>query len=136
MSRRKRVLFICTHNSARSQLAEGLTNRFFGENWEAFSAGTEATAVKHEAIEVLLELGIDISSAVSKLSTEFIDKKFDLVITVCDDAKEKCPFFPGAKKYLHKSFKDPSDVKESREKRIDAFRNSRDEIKNWLNSIL
>lgn len=136
MSEKKRVLFICTHNSARSQMAEGLTNHFFGDKWKAFSAGTEATFVKPEAIKVLNDINIDISGARSKLSTEFRGEEFNLVVTVCDNAKENCPFFPGAKKYIHKGFTDPSDVKGNEEKKIEAFRKSRDEIREWLDTIL
>ncbi len=134
-NKKKRVLFICTHNSARSQMAEGLTNHFFGDKWEAFSAGTVATLVKPEAIKVLTDINIDISDARSKMSTDFRGEEFDLVVTVCDDAKENCPFFPGAKKYIHKSFTDPSNINESEDKRLEAFRKSRDEIKEWLDTI-
>ncbi|MEN8155022.1 MAG: arsenate reductase ArsC [Acidobacteriota bacterium] len=133
---KKKILFICTHNSARSQIAEGLTNHFFGDRWEAFSAGTEATFVKPPAIKVLKELGIDISHHRSKLITEFRGEQFDLVVTVCDSAKENCPYFPGAKKYIHYSFKDPSDTKGSEEDVLRSFRDSREKIKKWLDEFL
>ncbi|MDN5353258.1 MAG: hypothetical protein PWQ09_14 [Candidatus Cloacimonadota bacterium] len=130
----KKILFICTHNSARSQIAEGLTNYFYSENWQAFSAGTQKTRVKLEATQVLKEIGIDISHHYSKTVEEIGDQQFDIVVTVCDSAKESCPFFPG-KKVLHKSFADPSDVKEA-EARLNAFRKTRDEIKKWLAETL
>jgi arsenate reductase len=130
----KKILFICTHNSARSQIAEGLTNYFYSENWQAFSAGTQKTRVKQEATQVLKEIGIDMSHHYSKTVEEIGDQQFDVVVTVCDSAKESCPFFPG-KKVLHKSFADPSDVKEP-EARLNAFRKTRDEIKKWLAETL
>jgi len=130
----KKILFICTHNSARSQIAEGLTNYFYSENWQAFSAGTQKTRVKQEATQVLKEIGIDMSHHYSKTVEEIGDQQFDIVVTVCDSAKESCPFFPG-KKVLHKSFADPSDVKEP-EARLNAFRKTRDEIKKWLAETL
>ncbi len=133
---RKKILFICTHNSARSQMAEGLTNHFFGDKWEGFSAGTEKTIVKPMAVKALEKIGIDISHHRSKLSTEFTGREFDIVVTVCDSAKDNCPFFPGAKEHIHKSFKDPSDTKGSHEDILDAFIRSRNEIHNWLKSFL
>jgi arsenate reductase len=117
-------------------MAEGLTNHFFGDKWEAFSAGTEATFVKPHAIKVLEEIGIDISAHRSKLSTEFKDINFDVIVTVCDNAKENCPYFPGAENYIHHSFNDPSDSKGSEEKILLSFKNSRNEIKKWLDKIL
>ncbi|MEN8222181.1 MAG: arsenate reductase ArsC [Acidobacteriota bacterium] len=133
---RKKILFICTHNSARSQMAEGLTNHFFNNEWEAFSAGTEKTFVKPMAAKALKDIGIDISHHRSKLSTEFAGFEFDIIVTVCDNAKDNCPFFPGAKKYVHKGFKDPSDTKGSDEAVLEAFSRSRDEIHNWLKNFL
>ena len=123
------VLFLCTHNSARSQLAEGLMNHYLGKHYQAFSAGTEATAVNPHAITVLRELVIDISGQRSKIVTEFQGRTFDIVVTVCDNAREACPFFPG-KKVIHKSFKDPSGAGPDR--RLEAFRKSRDEILEWI----
>lgn len=132
MTNKLKVLFICTHNSARSQMAEGLANYYLGDKLEAYSAGTEATFVKPLAIKAMSELGIDISHHKSKTVYEFENETFDYVITVCDHAKETCPFFPGGKNYIHKGFKDPSDVQGSEEEKLEAFRRSRDEIKNWL----
>jgi arsenate reductase len=133
---KKKILFICTHNSARSQMAEGLTNHFFGERWDAYSAGTEKTSVKPMAVRVMAEAGIDISGHRSKLSTEFAGKEFDAVVTVCDSAKEACPFFPGAKQYVHRGFHDPSDTRGAGAAQLEAFRKSRDEILTWLREFL
>ena len=108
---KQKVLFICTHNSARSQMAEGLLNALYGDRYEAYSAGTQPTEVNPYAIKVMAEMGIDISKHRSKSVEEFRGKKFDYVVTVCDHAKETCPFFPGGEKYLHQGFKDPSDLR-------------------------
>src|SRR5229473_5410364 len=103
-----RVLFLCTHNSARSQMAEGLLRTLGGERFEAFSAGTEATHVRPLAIRAMAELGIDISGQASKTLNRYLNEPFDEVITVCDTAAEACPIFPGAKRLRHWSFTDPS----------------------------
>jgi len=134
--KRLKVLFVCTHNSARSQMAEALANHYFGDFVEAYSAGSESTFVKPHAIKVIEELGIDMSKHFSKTVFYFENEKFDYVITVCDNAKETCPFFPGAKNYIHKSFVDPSNVSGSEEEKLLSFRKSRDEIKKWLFSFL
>jgi arsenate reductase (thioredoxin) len=105
---KQRVLFICTHNSARSQMAEGLLRHFGGERFEVFSAGTEATQVRPLAIRAMAELGIDISRQESKTLDSYLGKPFDEVITVCDRAAEACPVFPGALRHRHRSFEDPS----------------------------
>lgn len=123
---RLRVLFLCTHNSARSQMAEGLLRDMAGDRFEVFSAGTEATLVREEAISVMAEIGVDISAQESKTLERYISEPFDLVVTVCDDANEACPVFPGARDRLHWSFPDPSRVKG--EERLAAFRKVRDEI--------
>jgi len=132
MDKKVKVLFICTHNSARSQMAEGLANYYLRDKLTAYSAGTEATFVKPHAIKAMAEIGIDISHHRSKTVYEFENDHFDYVVTVCDNAKETCPFFPNGKKYVHKGFKDPSDVNGTEEEKLDAFRKSRDEIKKWL----
>jgi len=95
------VLFLCTHNSARSQMAEGLLGYLAGDRFEPFSAGTEATHVRPEAIEAMRELGVDISGQVSETLDRYLGEPFDYVVTVCDDANEACPVFPGAKERLH-----------------------------------
>ncbi len=131
-SLKKKVLFVCTHNSARSQMAEGLMNARYGDRFEAQSVGIEPTRVHPLAIKAMAELGIDISHHRSKSVEEFLGQKFDYVVTVCDHAKEACPFFPGAKEYLHAGFPDPASVEGTEEERLEAFRRVRDEIARWL----
>ncbi len=127
----KEILFICTHNSARSQMAEGLVNALYSDKFRAFSAGTVKTRVNPLAIKALADIGIDISHHRSKSIDEFRGKIFDIVVTVCDNARETCPFFPG-KKVLHKGFKDPSDVKGDEAEKLAAFIKTRDEINLWI----
>lgn len=133
---KKTILFICTHNSARSQIAEGLVNHYWKDHCQAFSAGTQPSIVNPNSIKVMKELGIDISKARSKNASKFIGKAFDLVVTVCDSAKETCPFFPGAKEYIHKGFPDPSQAKGDENEIIAVFRKTRDDIYIWLKNIL
>ena len=128
----RRVLFLCTHNSARSQIAEGLLKRMGGERVRVFSAGIEATSVRPEAVEVMDEAGVDISSHESKTLERFLQEPFDLVITVCDGANEACPIFPGARKRLHWSIDDPAAVEGTLEVRLNAFRKARDELKSRI----
>lgn len=132
VTKKIKVLFICTHNSARSQMAEGLLNHYFNDSYIGFSAGTKPTIVNPIAIEVMKEIGIDISKHRSKSVLEFKGEKFDYVITVCDSAKENCPFFPGAKEYIHQSFEDPSSFEGNYEEKLNKFRKVRDEIKNFI----
>jgi len=129
---KKKVLFVCTHNSARSQIAEGLLNYLCGEKYQAFSSGSAPTQINPLSIVVLKEIGIDISDHYSKSMLEFEGSKFEYVITVCDNARETCPFFPGAKEYIHKSFNDPSSVEGSYEDKLNAFRKTREEMKDWI----
>ena len=124
---RSRVLFLCTHNSARSQMAEGLLGHLAGDRFEPFSAGTEATRVRPEAIEAMREIGVDISGQRSETLDQYLDEPFDYVVTVCDDANESCPVFPGAKRRLHWSFADPSGAEGA--ERLPAFREARDGIR-------
>jgi arsenate reductase (thioredoxin) len=123
-----RVLFLCTHNSARSQMAEGLLRTLGGPRFAAFSAGTEATEVRPLAIRAMAEIGVDISGQTSKALAAFEGQEFDYVVTVCDDAREACPYFPGAKHQLHWSFEDPSAATGSEEDRLAVFRRVRDQI--------
>jgi arsenate reductase (thioredoxin) len=123
-----RVLFVCTHNSARSQIAEALLARYGGSDFEVRSAGTEATRVNPDAVRVLAEAGIDWSGARSKVITEFLEQRFDYVITVCDRARETCPVFPGSTNTLHWSLDDPSGVRGTDEERLAAFRRTEQEI--------
>ncbi len=129
---KKRLLFLCTHNSCRSQMAEGLVNYFLGDRFTAFSAGTEATRVNPRAAQVMAELGIDISAHRSKTLDEFAGEPFDQVITLCGDANEKCPLFIGGTQRLHQGFDDPSRMTGDEEEILSAFRRVRDEIKAWV----
>ena len=128
MSGRTRVLFLCTHNSARSQMAEGLLRHLGGDRFEAHSAGTEATGVRPEAVRAMAEIGVDISSQESKTLHRYLGEAFDYVITVCDAANEACPAFPGAGRRLHWSFEDPSAASGPEEEWLAAFRRVRDGI--------
>ncbi|MCX7795356.1 MAG: arsenate reductase ArsC [bacterium] len=128
---KERVLFICTHNSCRSQMAEGLLRYLYGDIYEAYSAGLEVTEVNPYAIKVMKELDIDISNHRSKSIEEFRGIMFDYVVTVCDSAREKCPFFPG-KKVIHKSFEDPAEFVGREDEKLEIFRKVRDEIKDWI----
>ena|ERR1035437_7478937 len=123
-----RVLFICTGNSARSQIAEALLRDFGGADFEAFSAGTEPKAVNPLALRVLDEIGIDWSEARSQSVMEFIGQPFDYVITVCDRARQTCPIFPGEHNALHWGLDDPAEVEGTDEARLDAFRRTRTEV--------
>ena len=127
---KKKVLFLCTHNSARSQMAEGLLRALKGDEYEAYSAGVSPTMVDPDAIKAMAEIGIDISGQRSKGMDEVKGIKFDTVVTVCDSAKEACPFFPGAKEQIHRSFDDPAGYEG--EARLPAFRRVRDEIGAWI----
>ncbi len=129
---KKKVLFLCTHNSARSQMAEGILRSSHGDKYEVFSAGTEPSRVNPYAVRAMAEIGIDISDHASKHIEKFDGQDFDTVVTVCDHAKETCPTFPGAKKYLHKGFTDPSRFRGKDEEILSGFRNVRDEIKSWI----
>lgn len=129
---KKRILFICTHNSARSQMAEGLVNELFNKKYKAFSAGTEPSAVNPFSVKAMIEIGIDINKHTSKGLDEFLSQEFDYVITVCDNANENCPFFPGGKERIHKGFKDPAAVEGDDTEKLEVFRQARDEIKEWL----
>lgn len=126
------VLFICTHNSARSQMAEGLLRAKHGDRYEAFSAGTEKTHVRALAIEVMNEIGIDLSDHHSKTVDELGDQPFDVVVTVCDSAREACPYVPARMQNLHRSFDDPSAATGTEAERRAVFRRVRDEIADWI----
>ena len=131
-----RVLFLCTHNSARSQMAEGLLRHLAGERFEAHSAGTEATHVRPLAVRAMEEVGVDISGHESKTLDRYVEEPFDYVITVCDDANAACPFFPGAVNRLHWPFEDPSRAKGSEEERLAVFRSVRDRIRERIEDDL
>lgn len=139
---KKKILFLCTHNSARSQMAEGLLRAFHGDRYEAYSAGVEATTVNPHAVVVMKEIGIDISGQRSKTPQEFKDIIFDLAVTVCDRAKVACPICstnielptksPRAREVIHKSFDDPAAAVGSEEEKLKVFRRVRNEIKDWI----
>jgi arsenate reductase len=133
---RRRVLFVCTHNSARSQMAEGLLRHLAGDRFEVASAGTEATRVHPLAVLAMDEIGIDMGRHTSKTLDRFLGERWDHVITVCDSAAERCPVFPGGAVRLHWSFADPSAASGTEEQRLAVFRRVRDEIavrlRDWL----
>jgi arsenate reductase len=128
---KKRVLFLCTHNSARSQMAEGILNAFYGDRYEGCSAGVTPTKVNPYVVKSMAEIGIDISRNRSKSIEEFRGENFNYVVTVCDGAREARPFFPG-EEVIHKSFEDPSQFKGSEEEILKQARRVRDEIKEWI----
>jgi arsenate reductase len=132
MADKKRVLILCTGNSARSQMAEGLLRHDAGDRFTVGSAGMKRSTVRPEAITVMKEVGIDITSHRSKHVDEFAGQDFDYVLTVCDNAKESCPVFFGKATRLHHSFNDPAAVEGTDEKRLGAFRKVRDELRAYL----
>jgi arsenate reductase len=136
MSFPKRILFLCTHNSCRSQMAEGLINHDLSDRFQAYSAGTEATRVNPLAAKVMNELGIDISHHRSKTLDEYSGDSFDLVITLCGDANEMCPLFIGGVQRVHIGFDDPSRLKGREDEVIPEYRRVRDEIRERLNAFL
>jgi len=136
MTDMNRVLILCTGNSARSQMAEGLLRHDGGNLYEVFSAGTKPSQVRSEAITVMREVGIDISKHRSKSVEEFAGQDFDFVITVCDNARESCPFFPATTKRIHWSISDPAAVQGPDEARLAAFRRIRDQLRKKLGEFV
>jgi arsenate reductase (thioredoxin) len=136
MNDKKRVLILCTGNSARSQMAEGLLRYDGGARFEVESAGTQPTRVRAEAIAAMREIGIDISAQRSKSVAEFIGRPFDYVITVCDHAREHCPVFPADVQRIHWSFDDPAAVAGEEATRLAAFRRVRDELRARLREFI
>jgi len=132
MTNKKRVLILCTGNSARSQMGEGILRDIAGNKFEVESAGVAPSHVRPESVKAMREIGIDISSHRSKSVDEFLDREFDYVITVCDNAKASCPIFPGNAERIHWSFDDPAAVVGSDEERLAAFRRVRNEIQERL----
>ena len=138
MGDRLKVLFLCTGNSCRSQMAEGWANHLRGDDIEAYSAGIETHGLNPNAVKVMAEAGIDISGAKSQNVREFLDVEFDYVITVCDNARETCPFFPGTGKVVHVGFDDPPSLAkevEGEEEKLDVYRRVRDEIRVFVEGI-
>lgn len=132
MSKKERVLILCTGNSARSQMAEGLLRELHGDKFEVHSAGVDPSIVRPEAIDVMKEIGIDISGHTSKSADIFAGQEFDYIITVCDNAKEQCPYFPGSAKRIHRTFEDPASASGTYDDRAAAFRRVRDQISEYL----
>ena len=125
----KRVLFVCTGNRARSQMAEGMLRQLAGDRFQPHSAGTEPKSLAEETVAVMREIGIDVSGQRSKSVDEFAGQEFDYVITVCDTARESCPVFPGGGKRLHWSVADPADTEAAGATRLEAFRAARDDLR-------
>ncbi|HEY2289700.1 MAG TPA: arsenate reductase ArsC [Thermoanaerobaculia bacterium] len=133
---RSSVLFLCTHNSARSQMAEGILRGLGGDRVETASAGTEATRVHPLAVREMAERGIDISRQRSKPMDEFLGERFDYVVTVCDNARESCPIFPGDPERIHWSIPDPSAVEGEEKTRQAAFKKAADELTTRIRYLL
>ena len=129
---KKKILFLCTGNSARSQMAEGLMRHFRGDEFEVFSAGVEPKGVHAKAIEAMRETGIDISWQQSKHVDELPTREFDYIITLCDHAAQNCPVFLGEGVRLHQGFSDPAAVQGSEQDVLEAFRKVRDELKRFI----
>jgi arsenate reductase len=137
MSERKRVLILCTGNSARSQMAEGLLREMGGDRFEVESDGVNPSRVRPEAVEAMREIGIDISGHSSKSADEFVGQDFDYIITVCDNDRETCPVFPGHAERIHHSFEDPPALGAADHETTTAiFRRVRDEITEWLRGFI
>lgn len=128
----KKILILCTGNSARSQMAEGLLKHIAKGEYEVFSAGTQPSLLRPEAVKALSEIGIDISGNRSKSVGEFASEEIDFVLTVCNDARENCPYFPAKTRLIHRSFADPAAVEGDEENRLAAFRKVRDELSEYL----
>ena len=139
MNDRKRVLILCTGNSARSQMAEGLLREIGGGRFEVYSAGTHPVSVRAEAVEAMREVGIDISGQRSKSVDEFAGREFDYVVTVCDKAREECPVFPGRTRRVHWSFEDPAEAAGEWAERLAVFRRVRKligaRLREWISEL-
>ena len=138
MRKRLKILFLCTGNSCRSQMAEGWARHLRNDDIEAVSAGTETHGLNPNAVKVMAEAGVDISGARSKNVREFLDTAFDYVVTVCDNARENCPIFPGAVKIVHVGFDDPpalAETVEGDEEKLDIYRRVRDEIREYVEQL-
>jgi arsenate reductase len=133
---RVRVLFLCVHNSARSQMAEGLLRSMAAGAVDVKSAGLEAGGLRPEAVTVMHELGLDISTQRSKSVDELAGERFDVVVTTCEEAKEACPFFPGARETIHWDLPDPSAVPGDEATRLEAFREVRDELSSYYADLI
>lgn len=127
---RKSLLFICKNNSGRSQMAEGLLRHIYGDKYDIYSAGSDPKGVNPLTIEIMAEIGIDISNQSSTHLEDYLEHEFDYVVTLCDDGE--CPIFPGSNKYLHHEFKDPATYFDDNMGKTDVFRLIRNEIKDWI----
>jgi arsenate reductase len=136
MSEPLRVLFLCTHNSARSQMAEGWLRHLAGDRFEAHSAGTEATRVRPLAVRAMAEEGVDIAGHAFKTLERYRAEPWDYVVTVCDDANEACPVFPGGKRRLHWSFPDPSRATGTEEQQLAVYRRVRDAVRSRVQELI
>ena len=136
MEKKIRVLFLCTGNSCRSQMAEGFLRHLAGDRFEVYSAGVNPTQVNPLSVKVMSEVRIDISQQKSKSVKEFLGQQFDYVITVCDNAKQACPVFPGKCEMIHWNLEDPAEAKGSSEERVKVFRETRDKIKKNILELL
>ena len=134
--KRSRVLFLCIHNSARSQMAEGLLRQLAGDRFDVFSAGIEAGSLRPEAVAAMKEIGVDISTQRSKSVDEYAGQPFDVVVTTCDEAREACPLFAGAQRMLHWSVPDPAGVDGDPGRRAVAFRAARDMLRQKIQEVL
>ena len=131
---KQKVLFVCTHNSSRSQMAEGLLHAYYGDRYEVYSAGTQPSGVNRFAIEAMEDLGIDLSGHRSDHVDAYADTPMDYVVTVCDSARESCPYIPALQQNMHRCFEDPSAVEGADAEKLAAFRRIRDEIRTWLDN--
>ena len=132
---KKSVLFICVHNSARSQMAEGLFRHYYGEECDVYSAGSEPRGIHHMSVQIMAEIGIDLSKHRSKSLKEFEGQAMDYVVTVCGEGQIACPFFASGKDYIHQAFEDPSECTGTDEEKLERFRVVRDELKKWLDEF-
>lgn len=135
MTDKKKVLFICTANAARSQMAEGYLRAKYGDRYEVFSAGTRRSRVSTRAIQVMREVGIDIAHHHSKLLDELSGMQFDIAVTLCDNVHQVCPIVPNAKKTIHKGFADPHLTPGSDEEILEGYRRVRDGIMQWIDQL-
>jgi arsenate reductase len=138
MPEKQKILFLCTGNSCRSQMAEGFVKSLKSDIYEAFSAGIEAHGLNESAVKVMKEAGVDISMQKSKTIDELGDMEFEYVVTVCDNARESCPFFPAKTRLIHKGFDDPPKLaaqEETEEERLSHYRRVRDEIRDYVESL-
>lgn len=135
-SERKTILFVCTHNAARSQMAEAIVNHLYRDRYQAYSAGTEPTEVHPFARRVMAELGMDMGRQRSKSIEEFSSRDFDWVVTLCNHARETCPVFPAGYKRVHMGFEDPAAAEGDEEEMLESFRTVRDEIRDWIDGAI